>query len=91
MWVRSQDKTRLIDVKEFTIRKIEATINEIMPISQKKELDKHVNEFVIKGNTITHLGYYSTEEKALKVLDRLERHIQAYLAAFQMPQDSEVK
>lgn len=91
MWVRSQDKTRLIDVKEFTIKKIEATIDEIMFISNKNELEKHVNEFVIKGNTIINLGYYSTEEKALKVLDRLERHIQAYLAAYQMPQDSEVK
>lgn len=37
------------------------------------------------------IGEYSTEEKALKVLDRIEELIQhQYKLTFQMPQDDEV-
>ena len=37
------------------------------------------------------IGKYSTEEKALKVLDRIEELIQhQYKLTFQMPQDDEV-
>ena len=38
------------------------------------------------------IGRYSTEEKALKVLDRIEELIQhQYKLTFQMPQDEDVK
>ena len=75
MWIRTQDKTQLIECRSFTIKQIQATINEIMPKSKQKELEKHANEYVIKADMINTLGYYSTNEKALKVLSMIEEII----------------
>lgn len=75
MWIRTQDKTQLIECRSFTIKQIQATINEIMPKSKQKELEKHANEYVIKADMINTLGYYSTKEKALKVLDMIQIRI----------------
>ena len=75
MWIRTQDKTQLIECRSFTIKQIQATINEIMPKSKQKELEKHANEYVIKADMINTLGYYSTNEKALKVLDVIQENI----------------
>lgn len=65
MWIRSQDKERLIDLRVF-------------------EVDKECNSYVIKGysddwaninNFHIVLGWYSTKEKALTVLDMLQKRL----------------
>ena len=40
---------------------------------------------------MANLGQYSSQEKALKVMDMIERHIIYLSGVFQMPQDNEVK
>lgn len=71
MWVRSQDKTILMDVKEF-------------------KLESGKNNFIVGFNgCFKDLGIYSTKEKALKVLDMIQKFIGTN-DVFQMPQDSEV-
>lgn len=79
MWVRSQDKRRLVKCESFEI---------------------YGNRSVIFGYTknYVNLGEYSTEEKALKVLDALQTSITKTITntynnkfgVFQMPQDDEV-
>ena len=102
MWVRSQDKERLVDLRVF-------------------EVDKECNSYTIKGysddwantnNFHIVLGWYSTKEKALKVLDEIQFKIDdnygdfsydgygdnhfigsiytTYNKVYQMPQDDEV-
>lgn len=70
--------------------------------SQNRMQLQDVNRFVIEqfetgiyivGNGCT-LGIYSTKEKALSVLDEIQRfiyHIDNLYATFQMPQDDEVE
>ena len=93
MWIRSQCKTTLIEVKN---------------ISTDDGVILHYNG----DETYTILGEYSTEEKAIKVLDMIQDRIcgieYTHLASliksgskfvtidasgtvFQMPQDSEVE
>ena len=90
MWVRSQDKKALDNVKTFQI------VNGGLEIWSCRNC-----------NTIC-LGVYSTEQKALKVLDMIQEHLyktnmydtekgeyERYRTlplkcVFQMPQDSEV-
>lgn len=69
---------------------------------QNKLTLQNVNRLVIEqfeigiyivGNGCT-LGIYSTKEKALSVLDEIQRfiyHIDNLYATFQMPQDEEVE
>lgn len=105
MWIRSQDKTGLIKVEEFTLYKANSHL--------ESELLEMLNVeicWVIKGKYANVLGAYSTKEKALKVLDMIEEQIdqqEEFKAqgeerpnntsyrrlmkfVFQMPQDSEV-
>lgn len=73
MWVRSQDKTRLL--KANYIRKNGSFI-----------------EAVHSEMGCTLMGKYSTEEKALKVLNAIQESIdKKYYGVFQMPQDDEVE
>lgn len=80
MWVRSQDKRRLIKCNNLSI---------------KNGVGLLVGKFTIEESGIT-LGIYSNEKKALKVLDMIEGAIQQtefphhIYPIFQMPQDSEV-
>lgn len=83
MWIRSQDKTVLLEV------------NTLMVIE---------NSIAIFAGKNGILGTYSTEEKALKVLDKIQRHIEKlftnttdgntnyhmFKQVFEMPQDDEV-
>ena len=73
--------------------------------SQDKELLKNVNSIEIikfdgeKYTTIQgdgwHLGFYSTREKALKVLDQIQYNIEPFehesTMVYQMPQDEDVE
>ena len=91
LWVRSQDKEILIFTRKFFI-------NEIFK-------DGKIVRYSIDSGTI-ELGVYSSKEKALKVFDMIQYHInkpmrlcdfvsqkQSYYerGVFQMPQDSEVE
>jgi hypothetical protein len=82
MWIRTQDKEKLLKVDFF-------------------ELDEtriYCNIADNGGYNYVFLGQYSTKEKALKVLDIIQEHINnMYIGLadymgkpFQMPQDSEV-
>lgn len=78
MWIRSQDKWLLTNVD---------TSNGIM-------INEYPDECLISleyANTSFKLGEYSSKEKALKVLDRIEELIQyKYKLTFCMPADDEV-
>lgn len=76
MWIRSQNKKYLINCKNLGIRK--------MP-------NNYVVALISECADFYQLGSYSTEEKALKVLDEIQNRTK-YLCpkAFQMPQDDEV-
>lgn len=80
IWIRSQNKEKLVNVNEIEI----GIIHEIV-------------FYDISGDNI-FLGDYSTIEKALKVLDMIETHLEELEykfsnreVVFQMPQDDEVK
>lgn len=77
MWIRSQTKSALVNINFMRV------IND--------------GNFCLICSATTdgcdyELGVYSTEEKALKVLDRIEELIQhQYKLTFQMPQDEDVE
>lgn len=76
MWIRSQDKKDLINSKNLGIR---------------KRLNEHVVVSISECGDFYPLGSYSSEEKALKVLDRIEELIENQCGlTFYMPQDDEV-
>lgn len=82
MWIRSQDKETLTDVKHLSIR----------------YLNGHYSIFTdnhLAPNEICNLATYTTKEKALQVLDLIEQYQKyQYLKTsnytgepFQMPED----
>lgn len=78
MWVRSQNKEVLVNVNDVCFFKI------------KK--DSYQFRCYGYGDDYYILGEYSTEEKALTVLDMIEK-VSMYSGntLFQMPQDDEVE
>lgn len=85
MWVRSQDKTILKAVNDFRL--------EVMNV-KRENYEGKVYVIVWKSWECYYercLGEYSTEEKALKVLDIIQKWVVMHpMACYQMPQDSEV-
>lgn len=85
MWIRSQDKETLTDVKHLSIR----YLNGYYAIFT----DNH-----LAPNEICNLGVYKTKEKAIEILNKITIYIECqrkehsyYLGkVFQMPQDNEV-
>lgn len=80
MWIRSQSKKALLNVNQVVIN------------NTKDESEYYIHGYSERGIDI--LGVYSTEEKALSVLDEIQRfiyHIDNLYATFQMPQDEEVE
>lgn len=77
MWIRNQNKRILSKVNEVLI----CTMDD----------NKYFIEWFWDRGSDT-LGIYSSEEKALKVLDEIQKRTE-YLCpkAFQMPQDDEVE
>lgn len=74
IWIRSQNKLKLTECKEIIIDQNDCF------------------EYIFEGYAIddipTILGMYSTEEKAIKVLDMIQKHIETHSNnVFQMPQD----
>ena len=76
MWIRSQNKKYLINCKNLGIRKMQ---------------NKYVVALISECADFYTLGSYSTEEKALKVLDEIKKRTE-YLCpkAFQMPADEDI-
>ena len=76
MWIRSQDKELLLNVKTISVGKD----NSIRCATDNSSLD------------ILLLGEYSSKEKAMKVLDMIQKFLDNEFLArvFQMPQDEEV-
>lgn len=78
MWIRSQDKLLLTNVD---------TSNGIM-------INEYPDECLISleyANTSFKLGEYSSKEKALMVLDKIESYLEySHNIVFQMPQYDEV-
>ena len=72
MWVRTQDRERLVKCVSFEINGETPTI------------------FGYTKSYGIALGKYSTEKKALKVLDSIQYRILCEGIVFQMPQDDEV-
>ena len=95
MWVRSQDKMKLIKCKNLEISLVEEPY--ILLSTMDKKIKEHLGQWQIKDyNSV--LGYYSTKEKALTVLDKIETHLELLEyktcgreVIFPMPQDDEVK
>lgn len=95
IWIRSQDKETLVECDRIAIEKINywKKISKVYVLNEDDELNIYW-KFIIKANDII-VGSYSTKEKALKVLDMIQReinneYIRDYMV-FQMPQDEEVK
>jgi hypothetical protein len=98
MWIRSQDKEMLIEVKSLKI------VNRLCDSKGIVGEEYHVYE-----DGLYNLGCYSTKEKALEVLDMIQKHLTGFLVSgcsrivhdcpiagiefhcvFEMPQDEEV-
>lgn len=80
MWIRSQN------------RKILTNVNEVL-ICAMDDNKYFIEGFWDKGSDT--LGIYSSEEKALKVLDQIQYNMEPFehepTMVFQMPQDEEVE
>ena len=78
IWIRSQDKTSLIECK---------TIDMIKRVNG--EYHVHANYIYFgEAENYDFLGKYSTKEKAIKVLDMIQEHIKTRSnKVFQMPKD----
>lgn len=80
MLIRSQDKERLMDY-------IRASVGIDHEVSEDKNIWISI---VYSENACGLLGKYSSEEKALKVLDMIqEAYVNGHID-YQMPEDSEV-
>lgn len=77
MWIRSQNKKVLLNVNQVVIN------------NTKDESEYYIHGYSERGIDI--LGIYSTEEKALKVLDMIQENLEyPYYEVFQIPTDTEV-
>ena len=77
MWVRSQSKCYLVDVKGYFIN------NEYNIVGWMCEPSTTGNQWT--------LGTYKTEEKAMKVLDELQYRIaRTESGVYQMPEDEQI-
>lgn len=76
MWIRSQSKRLLINVDVISVH-----------VSVHDDCD----DYLIRGGGY-ELGRYSSKEKALRVLDEIQKQIEyPYNKVFQMPQDEDVE
>lgn len=83
MWIRTQNKYILANANSFRIRK--NSIDDWVYYAINGHYDGYEQE----------LGIYSTKEKALKVLDRIQDNMESFehepTMVFQMPQDEDVE
>lgn len=79
MWIRSQDKTKLVDVKNVMITEIDYAMKVLQNYIFVTDQDKNDKQtyYITTFTDINEstLGEYSTKEKALKVLDLIQKYI----------------
>ncbi len=93
MLIRSQDRTKLVDITGKTI--VVSGVNDIkISYVSSAKLGHYTNkEIAIKildANSSVRLGRYTSKEKAIKVLDMIQESCIDCHIDFQMPQDEEV-
>lgn len=77
MWIRSQNKKSLLNVNQVVIN------------NTKDESEYYIHGYSERGIDI--LGIYSSECKALMVLDMIESYLQySHNIVLEMPQDDEM-
>ena len=77
MWVRSQNKEVLADIKEITLEEGKCDCC-VLGVSYSR----------IDEDKLLLLGVYSTEEKVMKILDELQFRIaRSESSVYQMPKD----
>lgn len=80
MWIRSQSKKALLNVNQVVIN------------NTKDESEYYIHGYSERGIDI--LGVYSTEEKALEVLDYIQSEIQSNVydekTVLEMPNDEDI-
>ena len=69
LWIRSQDKNKLIKCNDIAIR--ELLYNEI----PKKEYYYEIVGYFDKETEYESLGFYKTKKRALEVLDDIQKNI----------------
>ena len=86
MWIRSQDKEKLADLRVFDISNTGYT-------NLPYKLCGYSDDWANTNNFHIDLGHYSSKEKALKVLDMIQRFIdnEFLISVFDTPQDNEVQ
>ena len=72
MWVRSQDKDKLVNVNSFEIDKFVKDDNYIYDVSEKQFLN---NDYYIYSSETGIIGTYKSKERALEVLDEIQERI----------------
>lgn len=79
MWIKSQDKKTLVNVNSVVWFEIML-------------LDDAYGVVVVNGAYSCSIGYYETEQEAMRILDEIETYV-AYtgLEVFQMPPRKESK
>lgn len=84
MWVRSQDKDKLVNVNSFEIDKFVKDGNYIYDVSEKQFLN---NDYYIYSSETGIIGIYKSRERALEVLDEIQAYLENnYLSINDMPQ-----
>ena len=78
MFIRSQDKTKLIQAGKYAISAKKTTTD-----SEKRD------KYVVMADNIYNLGIYSTKERAIEVLGWIMEAIENEENTFQMPQELE--
>lgn len=77
MWVRTQDKDKLVNVNSFEIDKFVKDGNYIYDVSEKQFLN---NDYYIYSSETGIIGIYKSRERALEVLDEIQTWIERYEA-----------
>ena len=88
MLIRSQNRKFLVSMEQAAVEyKDEVVIN-----TEKENVKETQHNLYIKSTKMYSLiGEYSTEEKAIKVLDMIQNaYLSKMVMVFQMPKDSEV-
>lgn len=99
LYIRNTDKTLLLKANEITVRPIATSSGKHGQVMYRVlfDYDSELNnneklEFAVYVNDLV-CGTYSTKEKALKVLDEIQKFINYWGTdqVYEMPADNEVK
>lgn len=97
LWIRSQDKTKFIKVEildyDYDEKEITKETGRTIKLRGIKQPEKEVIGFVEKHYVLANgcrVATYSTEEKAMKVLDIIQNRLIHSEDFYQMPQDEDV-